>query len=34
LLHRGEPVVAKPGRPWSARRIILEVLNGLEPTET
>jgi hypothetical protein len=30
LLHRGEPVVAKPGRPWSARRVILEVLEGLE----
>jgi len=33
LLHRGEPVVAKPGRPWSARRVILEVLEGLEPIE-
>ena len=34
LLHRGEPVVAKPGRPWGARRVILEVLEGLEPIET
>jgi hypothetical protein len=33
LLNRGEPVVAKPGRPWSARRVILEVLEGLEPIE-
>lgn len=33
LLNRGEPVVVKPGRPWSARRVILEVLEGLEPNE-
>lgn len=33
LLNRGEPVVVKPGRPWSARRVILEVLEGLEPIE-
>lgn len=33
LFHRGEPVVAKPGRPWTARRVILEVLEGLEPIE-
>lgn len=32
LLHRGEPMVGKPG-PWTARRIILEVLEGLEPVE-
>jgi hypothetical protein len=34
LFHRGEPVVARPGRPWTARRVILEVLEGLEPVET
>jgi hypothetical protein len=33
LFNRGEPVVVKPGRPWSARRVILEVLEGLEPIE-
>lgn len=33
LLHRGEPIVAKSGRPWTARRIILEVLKGLESVE-
>jgi len=33
LVNRGEPVVVKPGRPWSARRVILEVLKGLEPFE-
>jgi len=33
LLHRGEPVVAKFGRPWTARRVILEVLEGLEPID-
>jgi len=33
LLHRGEPVLAKPGRPWTARRVILEVLEGLEALE-
>jgi len=30
LFHRGEPIVVKPGRPWTARRIILEVLEGLD----
>ena len=34
LLHRGEPVLAKPGRPWTARRVIVEVLEGLEEPET
>lgn len=33
LFHRGEPIVVKPGRPWTARRVILEVLEGLEPKE-
>lgn len=33
LFNRGEPVVVKPGRPWTARRVILEVLEGLEPIE-
>ena len=33
IFHRGEPIVVKPGRPWTARRVILEVLEGLEPVE-
>lgn len=33
LMNRGEPVVVKPGRPWTTRRVILEVLEGLEPVE-
>lgn len=33
ILHRGEPVVVKPGKPWTARRVILEVLEGMEPVE-
>ena len=30
LLHRGEPVVAKKGQPWSSRRVIMEVLEAIE----
>ena len=33
ILHRGEPMVMKPGQPWTARRVVLEVLEGLEPIE-
>lgn len=33
LLHRGEPVVGKPGRPWGARRVVLELMEGLEGVE-
>jgi len=29
LLHRGEPVVAKKGQPWSSRRVIMEVLEAI-----
>ncbi len=33
ILHRGEPVVMKPGKPWTARRVIVEVFEGMEPVE-
>lgn len=33
FFNRGEPVVVRPGRPWTTRRVILEVLEGLEPKE-
>jgi len=33
FFNRGEPVVFRPGRPWTTRRVILEVLEGLEPKE-
>lgn len=33
ILHRGEPVVVRPGRPWTSRRVILEVHDGMEPLE-
>ena len=30
LLHRGEPVVAKKGQPWSSRRVVVEALEAIE----
>lgn len=33
LVNRGEPVIAISGRPWTARRIIREVLEALEPVD-
>ena len=33
MLHRGELVVVKPGKPWTARRVILEVFEGMELVE-
>lgn len=33
LLHRGEPVVARKGQPWSARRVIMEVLEAMDAAE-
>lgn len=33
FLHRGEPVVGRPGRPWSQRRVLLEVLEALAASD-
>ncbi len=30
LFQRGEPVIARPGRPWTSRRVVLEVLDLLD----
>jgi hypothetical protein len=33
ILHRGEPIVSKRGRPWIRRRVVREALEALSPVE-
>jgi len=30
VFHHGEPVVAKPGKPWTSRRVVFEILRALK----